>query len=230
MTPQGPGRHCAACQKTVVDFTQKTDAEILAALTQATSGTCGRFRAEQLARPLPPAVQGPGRWRAWLTAAVAVWGLREGTGVAAQAQAAVEQGLGATERKLGKVAVAADAPVAVVLKGKVTDASSHEDLPGATVWLKGTSINTAAATASDGSFKLSVPQELLSTGRFIVTISFVGFKGQQVEIVPAANMQFLEFALVPDLTQLGEPELIVLHKPWHPHRFYYWIARPFRRG
>jgi hypothetical protein len=30
MTPRGPGCHCAACQKTVVDFTLKTDAEILA--------------------------------------------------------------------------------------------------------------------------------------------------------------------------------------------------------
>ncbi|NML67066.1 hypothetical protein HHL22_17810 [Hymenobacter sp. RP-2-7] len=70
MVPTGPGRRCAACQKVVVDFTRKTDAEILAYLAQADRGnTCGRFRAGQLARPL--AVAAPARpaarWQAWLT-------------------------------------------------------------------------------------------------------------------------------------------------------------------
>ena len=52
MTPAGPGRHCAACAKTVVDFTQQTDAEILAYLARAKGTSCGRIRADQLVRPL----------------------------------------------------------------------------------------------------------------------------------------------------------------------------------
>ena len=90
MTPATAGRHCAACEKTVVDFTLKTDAEILAFLAGAVSGrTCGRFAAGQLERPLQRAVlAAPTRWRAWLAAAVAVWGLREGSSAAAHAQAA----------------------------------------------------------------------------------------------------------------------------------------------
>ena len=90
MTPTTAGRHCAACEKTVVDFTLKTDAEILAFLAGAVSGrTCGRFAAGQLERPLQRAVlAAPTRWRAWLAAAVAVWGLREGSSAAAHAQAA----------------------------------------------------------------------------------------------------------------------------------------------
>ena len=74
MTPATAGRHCAACEKTVVDFTLKTDAEILAFLAGAARGrTCGRFTAGQLERPLQrPAPAAPsGRWRAWLAAAVA---------------------------------------------------------------------------------------------------------------------------------------------------------------
>ncbi|MDQ2793387.1 MAG: hypothetical protein M3Y12_05195, partial [Bacteroidota bacterium] len=46
MSPTDMGRHCAACAKTVVDFTLKTDAEILAHLAGAVAGrTCGRFAA-----------------------------------------------------------------------------------------------------------------------------------------------------------------------------------------
>ncbi|MBO2010391.1 carboxypeptidase-like regulatory domain-containing protein [Hymenobacter negativus] len=93
MTPDTAGRHCAACQKTVVDFTQKTDAEILADLANASGKrTCGRFTAKQLERPLQPVVPvaPAARWRAWLAAAAAVWGVREATGVTTKAQAPVE--------------------------------------------------------------------------------------------------------------------------------------------
>ncbi|MGY3090695.1 hypothetical protein ACVWYF_003756 [Hymenobacter sp. UYAg731] len=93
MLPTAAGRHCAACAQTVVDFTLKTDAEILAYLAGAANGrTCGRFAAGQLERPLQRAAPAAptARWRAWLAAAVAVWGLREGSGVVAQAQAPAE--------------------------------------------------------------------------------------------------------------------------------------------
>ncbi|GAB3875215.1 hypothetical protein GCM10028824_30050 [Hymenobacter segetis] len=93
MMPTATGRHCDACQHTVVDFTLKTDAEILAYLAGAAgTRTCGRFAAGQLERPLQRAAAAAptARWRAWLAAAVAVWGVREGSGVVAQAQAPAE--------------------------------------------------------------------------------------------------------------------------------------------
>ena len=93
MMPTATGRHCAACAKTVVDFTLKTDAEILAYLAGAANGrTCGRFAAGQLERPLQRAVPAApsARWRAWLAALVAIWAVREGVGTEATAQARTE--------------------------------------------------------------------------------------------------------------------------------------------
>ena len=93
MSPTAAGRHCAACAKTVVDFTLATDAEILAYLARAVGGRpCGRFAAGQLERPLQRAapVAPTARWRAWVAAAVAVWGLREGWSNTVKAQAATE--------------------------------------------------------------------------------------------------------------------------------------------
>ncbi len=93
MSPTAVGRHCAACAHPVVDFTMKTDAEILAYLAGAAGGrTCGRFAAGQLARPLQRAVPvaPAARWRAWLAAAVVVWAVRETAGTEAQAQTATE--------------------------------------------------------------------------------------------------------------------------------------------
>ena len=93
MSPTAPGRHCAACAQTVVDFTLKTDAEIMAYLAGAATGrTCGRFAAGQLERPLQRVVPAAlsGRWRAWLAAMVAIWALRESIGTEAKAQTATE--------------------------------------------------------------------------------------------------------------------------------------------
>jgi hypothetical protein len=74
MTPTATGRHCAACQKTVVDFTQKTDAEILAYFRQVGTGrTCGRFHVGQLERPLRSTqpVARPRHWQLWLAGLLA---------------------------------------------------------------------------------------------------------------------------------------------------------------
>ncbi len=52
MTPEGRGRHCAQCCKTVVDFTAWQPEEIVLYL-QTHTGACGRFRKDQLHVPLP---------------------------------------------------------------------------------------------------------------------------------------------------------------------------------
>ena len=51
MSPQERGRHCQVCEKTVMDFTNKTDAFIVKAL-KSDSNLCGRFRNDQLNRPM----------------------------------------------------------------------------------------------------------------------------------------------------------------------------------
>jgi hypothetical protein len=53
MTPSERGRFCAACEKTVIDFSQMTDNEVVNYFKKPSqSPTCGRFAASQLNRPL----------------------------------------------------------------------------------------------------------------------------------------------------------------------------------
>lgn len=47
MTPVDGGRHCASCNKIIPDFSDKTEAEIIAHL-QTTGQSCGRFRSDQV--------------------------------------------------------------------------------------------------------------------------------------------------------------------------------------
>jgi hypothetical protein len=50
MTPDKDGRFCGSCEKTVVDFTKKTNEEI-AAYFLAHGNVCGKYRADQVSAP-----------------------------------------------------------------------------------------------------------------------------------------------------------------------------------
>jgi hypothetical protein len=53
MVPQEAGRYCLSCQKSVVDFTEMTDSELVAYFKAHKEATCGRFIQSQLNRDLP---------------------------------------------------------------------------------------------------------------------------------------------------------------------------------
>ncbi len=50
MSPQQKGRHCASCDKVVVDFTKSSKKEIIDHLETAEGKTCGRFTSDQISR------------------------------------------------------------------------------------------------------------------------------------------------------------------------------------
>ncbi|OGX83568.1 carboxypeptidase-like regulatory domain-containing protein [Hymenobacter coccineus] len=233
MTPRGPGRHCAACQQTVVDFTQKTNGEILAMLKQATGNTCGRFAAGQLGRPLQPlAVGAPSRWRAWLAAAVAVWGLREGVGTVARAQVPTE--LRPLRAPATVPATTGPSKYTHVISGVVTDSATHEGAPGVSVILMGTTFGTS--TDATGHFRLELPDSLIRKSKCIIGFSWVGYARQELAL--SSFTEPVEVVLRPDQQALGGIVVVgdYSHRPWpwHPRRFYYWskywLTQAFRQS
>ncbi|HET6992669.1 MAG TPA: hypothetical protein VFJ43_15150 [Bacteroidia bacterium] len=76
MTHEEQGRHCQVCCKTVVDFSQKSNTEIIGFL-KSNSGNkiCGRFRAEQLHLSPQSRVPSPAkRYRTFFAALLFVFG------------------------------------------------------------------------------------------------------------------------------------------------------------
>lgn len=56
MTPEGNGRHCTTCSKTVTDFTNWATDDVLNYIRQGMGNVCGRFRQSQLGNEDNPAV------------------------------------------------------------------------------------------------------------------------------------------------------------------------------
>jgi len=197
MTPTGPGRHCAACQKTVVDFTQKTDAEILAYLATAAGETCGRLSRDQQNRPLMPAAPGrpAGRWRACLALTLAAWGLRASPAAATHKQPAATTSSVQPRKKASPKPL----PAPKLLHGTVRDAATHEPLAGVAVFLKGE--NRSATTDSAGRFRLRLPAQRPRTGRALV-LHYAGYQSETVP-VPATPAATLQLALRADPAAAG---------------------------
>ncbi|HEX8326354.1 MAG TPA: carboxypeptidase-like regulatory domain-containing protein [Hymenobacter sp.] len=253
MTPTATGRHCAACQKTVVDFTLKTDAEILAHLTQAAGGVCGRLWSDQLRRPLRPAMAPPvsGRWRTWLAAVTSVWALREAAAAPALGQAAAGLHAPHPRKKPSRPIPRASLP-ALHVRGVVLDALSREPVAGVAVFLKGQ--NRTSTTDSAGRFSMRLAAGRLSPGRQAVVLHRFGYQSQTVFVALAGKATALTVALNPNGAAGGAEivaqapaterrfitsgavcimevkELVVPAKPPRAlGRFCHWLTRPFRR-
>ncbi|TPG63060.1 carboxypeptidase-like regulatory domain-containing protein [Hymenobacter nivis] len=132
----------------------------------------------------------PSRWRTWLAVAVAVWGLREGVGAAAQAQVPTE--LRPPGAPLAAQLDNSQLQMKVLVEGTVTDGSTHEGLPSVTVSLKDTKI--WCSTKADGTFQLAVPKEQAESS-FTITASFVGFETKQMAVIAKTGVPVVEVAL-----------------------------------
>ncbi|TYZ08843.1 carboxypeptidase-like regulatory domain-containing protein [Hymenobacter lutimineralis] len=143
MTPTAGGRHCAACEKTVVDFTSLTSEQLLAALHQPEK-VCGRFRPDQLHAPALPASRAARNWTQWVAAA-AITLSSCGTPDALPLQ-------------LRTSPVTVDGNY-VLVRGKVVDKTDGRPLPDALIIsLADTSFRTTSD--STGHFTLKLPQQL----------------------------------------------------------------------
>jgi len=63
-------RHCAACERTLTDFAQMNDDELLLFFRHAEGKICGRFRQDQLNRPLNPLPEKSSKANWWKAAAL----------------------------------------------------------------------------------------------------------------------------------------------------------------
>ncbi|ARK10142.2 carboxypeptidase-like regulatory domain-containing protein [Fibrella sp. ES10-3-2-2] len=187
MTTVSGGRHCAACQKTVHDFSTFSDRELANWLATYNGGAvCGRLRTDQLERSIQPvqirSQPNHGSWVRWAVALVLGWQTAKGQNKQPTVDFSIPL-VPATETTLSNslttaTAAAPDQPVTYTITGKVID---EDKLPisGGFIVIKGTKKGVDAD--QDGNFTLSVTQkdEFAST---VLIFGFIGYKSQEVTV------------------------------------------------
>jgi hypothetical protein len=152
MTPADKGRHCAACQKTVIDFTIFTDREIINFFKENKGkNTCGHFLSSQLDHEIAESNLTP-RFSHMVLKRVAASLLflqtlaTSGWSQAIKPKAAQHAKTPSVSEK-GRI-----------LKGMVMDYLTKEQLHGVIIRISGTSIE--AMTDYYGRFRMPLPDSL----------------------------------------------------------------------
>lgn len=180
MNPTEKGKFCGICTKEVIDFTSKSDEEIVKYAVTNTN-LCGRFHASQLDRTLIIDRKKRNHWLSYAASLLFPMALfSQEVKKEASKTPKTEQtdhtdfkslNIGALHKK-GKTAVVAQND-SIVVTGIVTD-DTGLSLPGATIQIKGTLIGKT--TDFDGNYAIKVKK-----GNVLV-FSYVGFETQEVKV------------------------------------------------
>lgn len=184
MTPVDSGRHCQSCCKTVIDFTELSNAEVISYLASH-KNTCGRIDNSKLAA-INYQLELEGKkqfsWKG-VFAAAALSTLFPSMNAGAQIKPATEQApynSFSPERT-----IAAHVPGNITVKGKVTALADDMPIEGASVMVKGTT--TGTQTSPDGSFKLKA----LKAGDTLM-VSYIGYKTTEILISQQVDIRLEE--------------------------------------
>ncbi len=172
MTPKEKGRHCAACNKTVIDFTSKTDEQVIKTFENE-NNLCGRFKTQQLNREMVLTRKDKNNYLSLAASGLFAFMALGHQDINAQGEPkTVKVDSLNTPQVNGKIATSIINQRTV--SGIVTTADDGLPMPGASVIIKGTS--KGAQTDFDGKYSIKV-----NTGD-VLTISYVGLKTAEVTI------------------------------------------------
>ena len=204
MKPDGSGRFCDHCRKTVVDFSGLTDAELARALAQQTGPACGRFRQNQLDRSLyrPGHISPPPR-RLFGLLAVGLFGYQtvqaQTLPIHREVPAVVQANPAGTPVSSTDEGAAESTDSSRILTGRVID-QAGVGVAGARVTIK--SASGWVSTETEGQFQLTVPAERRDNP-LTLTISWIGYITQEIAIASGQNAP-LSITLQEDTTALNE--------------------------
>ena len=159
------GRFCLHCSKTVMDFTQLSDREILHIIKNSPDGICGRLRADQQNRDFVIERETSGFRLTFskIAASLLLIGIPEAVSAQATKQETSITGIAPIKKKAPSNPTAKKKlPVQhthTVITGCILDNKTSYPLAEATVFIKNTSI--FVKTDSEGYFTLPLPLNLL---------------------------------------------------------------------
>lgn len=216
MTPVDQGRHCAACRKTVTDFTAMSNLQITKYLAQH-GKLCGRFGNSQLDNLNSYISLNEAPLFSWKKLALAAALTSLFTTVKAQApiilgKVAVSQSVGSVKNSTVK-----DSISYVTLKGKVISGDDKLPVVGASVAVKNKAVG--AMTDVNGNFKLRVPFENAQT----LVINLIGYQRLEVSASMFLNEQTAALQMAPAL--MGE--IAIVKRPGMVKRCWHKLKRAF---
>lgn len=193
MLEEERGKFCLACQKTVVDFSKMTNAQIIDYLNNTPGKVCGRVAKHQLNTPISNYVVNK---TPFFNKYVAGFLMALGFYHPAKSQTTLTITPTETQNTVGTIAYRPNVPSnkKLVIKGRVIDAKTKKAIIGASVSIVGSEL--IAVTDKNGHYTINVPHEfqnaslelMISAARF-ERFYVSGLDYQKTELTITSKLQ-----------------------------------------
>lgn len=212
------GKFCMHCTKSVIDFTELSDQEIIQLLSKKTGNLCARVSPEQLNRNLlthSPKTKRKGL--ALFTGLFAMLTFENASG--ALRKSSINTTIFHVDHSSAKLPlkgnVNTESPTIDsqqnIIRGKVTGVNSNLPLAYATVMIKNT--NKGVLTDTMGQFTIVVPEKL-KTKQIELVVSALGYTQAEKKIDLSHNILEQAFMLILHEELLGEVIIVQKRKKW----------------
>lgn len=213
MTIADNGKYCSSCKKTVVNFTEMSDSEIVAYFSEY-KNICGRFKKNQLNRNLNHELEksiptGKVVWNYLMIIGFSGFVILPNSDIKSQN---IE-----TDRRIALYRIEKDSlketPITSYLQGIILDSITKEPIYGCSINIVGH--RAATSTDSSGFFKLAIANNLKSL-HFKIQLNMVAYESIIVEGNDLINLFNKTFLMKPNEDELSGDVLIVYHpkKKW----------------
>ena len=175
------GRHCAHCQKTVIDFSNMSDAELLKYLNASQGNICGRLSHTQINKPIEqPELLKHRYWPALFATTGLLLGLSKAAGAQVKDMSAKIIGdtiIVNSQVKSQVPAIQSSTPeIKIGIHGTLTDENKNPIINANVTLLEGGTQKEIAreVTDFDGNYSISVPVILPAGSSMSVKFSYQG--------------------------------------------------------
>ncbi len=197
MTLNQQGAFCQACQKTVIDFTLKTENEIYEILSNAGWEMCGRFTTMQLSRPIRKTELNNGymNWRAVATSVAMLFSFSkvwagtdlENKPVLTLQKSTVKQDSTYAVNGVNDTIVQKKDGV-ICLRGKVLDSIDMQPISFTILRLGNSDI--AVQTDFNGRFVLEINEQDIATFGDSITVFCFGYNSKDISLRTFTGSEF----------------------------------------
>jgi hypothetical protein len=204
MTANEKGRHCANCNKTVVDFTNYTDKELVEFFKKNTGNVCGRMNNYQVNRELL-FIEQPNRsffYKLLYGTALASWFGIAATAGAQNNPSTVKTEQGSQTKKDGKDKYVEDS---IRIKGTLYQENTKQSVPFANIVIMGTEY--VAVTDIDGHFIFKLPPAYLGK-KVTIIVAYPGY-GDCLKEIEIKNKMITNIELPMKIVSMGLTQVII---------------------
>jgi|SRR3954469_5984832 len=216
MLPSEKGKFCQSCCKHVIDFTNLSDKEIIKIISKSSQPICGRIRKDQQNQVIvaKKETSSISLTVSKIAASLLFIGLSKNTNAIPLTYYPIHS----TEHSPSNVSEKGESQqkghiegdsTLTVIKGKVLDAKTREEIPGVTILIKNSTI--ATSTDISGNFNLNIPNDLQKE-EITILISTIGYITQEVVVNKTNASTKQEFLMHADSTSLTTVGALIAYK------------------